>query len=130
MNNLWMENYPKLMVQHLRIEELDHYPILSLMNKKTFKGIRPFRFLQVWTTGITSIRVVNDAWNLDAIGGLYDHRLSRSLQDTSRALWKWNIEVFGYAQSTIKDLDWELKTMQKDNIEYEMHMTILDNLRM
>lgn len=44
-NTLWMEIYPEVIIKHLRMEISDHCPILILINKKTFKGFRSFRFL-------------------------------------------------------------------------------------
>lgn len=43
---------------------------------------------------------------------MHGHRLNRSLRDMSRALSKWNREVFGYAHTKIKALEVELENFQ------------------
>lgn len=128
-NNIWMGNFPDSSVHYLRMEELDHCPISILSNKRAVKGTRPFRFLHAWTTDDSSIQVINEAWNLNSRGRMHNHRLMQSLNATTKALRKWNREIFGFAQFKIKDLEGELETLQRNNVNHDRQRTILANLK-
>lgn len=128
-NNMWIEMYLETRVHRLRTEVLDHCPILILTKKKTYKDRRLFRFLQAWTTYLSCKQVVNEAWNIDGRGGMFGHRLSRSLLDTSWALRIWNKDVFGYAEVAIKNLERELENLHLNNSDCDRQRDILESLK-
>lgn len=114
-NNGWLEVFPMALNRHLRYEESDYCPLLLSLNTKENKNYRPFRFFQTWLSVPSSRLVVNKAWSSDLNRRMHYHRLSRSLVCTSRALKKWNREIFGFAHIKIKDLEKELETLQSSD---------------
>lgn len=59
--------------------------------------------------------MVHNVWNEDKLEGMHGHRSNRSLQKTSYRLKKWNIEYFGYADTKVKNLEWELEKLQNND---------------
>lgn len=60
-NKNWVELHPLALVKHLRTEESDHCPIILQLETKVNKAKKQFRFLQAWTTDVSSLYVVNIA---------------------------------------------------------------------
>lgn len=97
-NHLWLDKFPKALVEHLTAESSDHCSIILRMDEELLAQ--------------TSFQVVKDAWEEDWKDGMEWHKLRKSLFNTYKPLKKWNMEKFGFAQYQIKDLEKELDTIQ------------------
>lgn len=114
-NSDWISLYPSELIEHLRTENSDHMPILIQTTAMENKGIRPFKFLEAWTTDDSSNSVIQEGWNGDTRGGMAEHKIKRALTHTSKALSKWNKESFGFAQANITRLEGELERIQRED---------------
>lgn len=110
-SDTWVEAQPEASISHLRTEISDHSPILLTTTHKIINLHRPFKFFQAWTSRNSCETVISKAWNSDQLGGMHCHRMNKTLQNTSKALKRWNRETFGYAHVKRKEL--ELETLEK-----------------
>lgn len=112
-NKDWLEIFEEAMVEHLNSEASDYAPILlSTDGGEVRTGMRPFQFLEMWITNMSSHNVVQRAWDLQVRGGMETHKVLRRLQATAKALREWNRNHFGYTQERIKMLEHELELVQ------------------
>lgn len=79
------------------------------------KDIIPFGFLKVWISDVSNHVVVQEAWNNGIYNGLEWFKFLQILNDTSKALKRWNRDHFGYAYKKIAKLEQELKNLQEMN---------------
>ncbi|KAL5537788.1 hypothetical protein UlMin_045384 [Ulmus minor] len=93
-NEEWWSLFPNANLQILPQTTSDHHPqLLSCFGHNMFSK-RPFRFEATWVEDCRSYWVENHAW------ALRNHlrpssRLLNKLQDTRRALSRWNKDQFG-----------------------------------
>lgn len=85
-------------MKHLLMEASDHAPLFLLIMDEPDGGEKPFRFFQAWTRDPSSFDVVKGTWNSPIRGGMEAHKLGRKLNNTARALSRWNKSHFGMAQ--------------------------------
>lgn len=57
------------------------------------------------------------------------HRLNGSLRETSKALSKWNKEVFGFAHINIKNREKELEILQIADLDHDKKLEIMEDLK-
>ncbi|POO02678.1 hypothetical protein TorRG33x02_016640 [Trema orientale] len=83
----------------------------------------PFHFLDAWTRDFTCKLVIEEAWRI-AVRGFRSFQLVVKMNNTKKALKKWNKENFGFCQDKLRilnDLFLEVQTriLSQANIALE-----------
>lgn len=60
---------------------------------------------------------------------MFSHRLNRSLRETSKALSKWNKEIFELAHVIIKNQEKKLENLQLADSNYGKQLEIMEDLK-
>ena len=109
----WRLTYLKASVSHLEAIQLDHAPILFVLNPTGPFAHRPFRFEVAWIRDPGCYDIINNAWNQDS-SGIDFTRLYQKQEVMRRAFHTWNRKVFGHCQDRISMLLSKIKEIQTE----------------
>ncbi|XP_020205375.1 uncharacterized protein LOC109790601 [Cajanus cajan] len=113
----WSAHWGARFVEVILRDVSDHCPLI--LNHKVLNwGPKSFRFNNCWLSHCGIERVVRSAWEKQVRGSWAAQRIRGNLLNVKNALKKWNIEVFGNVDTTIKSLTNELKELDAKNEEY------------
>uniref|UniRef100_A0A803Q2T5 Reverse transcriptase domain-containing protein n=1 Tax=Cannabis sativa TaxID=3483 RepID=A0A803Q2T5_CANSA len=111
----WLTVCPEGGVRNLPITSSDHGAMVfdSIMCKT--KGFRPFRFFEAWFEDPSCWEVIKEAWCRD---NQENDRgsIGKSINRTQSALRWWSKNVFGDCDNKIKELEFELQTLQSKEV--------------
>ena len=107
----WRTLFPNASVVHLGAINSDHTPLIIDTNPSEEFFPRPFRFEAIWTRDPRCSGVINEAWNRE-VQGAPCYKLYRKQSNTTKALKKWNREVFGNCQTKISELSSLIEKVQ------------------
>ena len=93
----------KATIYHLGTINLDHAPLLVDTNPVECFCPHPFRFETIWVRDPHCGGVIRRAWDSVVVGS-QAFILCHKQMLTTKALKRWNREVFGYYNTMIKDL--------------------------
>ncbi|XP_075095162.1 uncharacterized protein LOC142173464 [Nicotiana tabacum] len=85
---------PTIEVEHLIRTGSDHAPLLMTYGVQITNFVKPFRFLNFWTTHATFMDVVRQNWEADFIGDPF-LMFKQNIKRVKAALSKWSRETFG-----------------------------------
>ena len=108
----WFAMFPTMCETHLVTPSSDHAPLLfHASNKKMrMRGYKKsFRFENMWVRHEGCAEVVKEAWQQEQIANLED--LAKGLENCGKLLNKWNREVFGNIQVSLKQKEKELEEL-------------------
>jgi hypothetical protein len=119
----WRCMFPKARVRHLVAPCSYHNPILLDTHLENLKLSRPFRFEAMWTRDESSVKVVEEAWNIP-VEGSQSFKLAKKQRRVCQDFKKWNRTCFSYTRSRIKELealiaDLQQKNPSQENLEIE-----------
>ena len=109
----WRLAYPKASVSHLEAIQLDHAPILFVLNPTEPFTHRPFHFEVAWIRDPRCYDIINNAWNQDSSSTNFT-RLYQKQEAMRRALHTWNRKVCGHYQDKISMLLSKIKEIQTE----------------
>ena len=107
----WRLSFPNASVFHLGAINSDHAPLLIDTNPADDFCPRPFRFEAMWVRDLRCGGVIRKAWST-VVTGSHAFVLCRKQSITSKALSKWNKEVFGNCNLKIKELTASITELQ------------------
>nr|XP_027098901.1 uncharacterized protein LOC113718182 [Coffea arabica] len=81
-------------VEHLARNPSDHAPLQISFATRLDNKLRPFRFLDVWTSKADLLEVIRGAWDRP-VNGAPLRVLCLKLMATRRAIQEWNKHIFG-----------------------------------
>lgn len=128
MNIQWHEILPRACIFHLPAMKSVHNPLLFNVDEERQQLPRPLRFMEDWTRDDGSKMIVTHAWK-SFDGRNHNSQIMRKLNETTKALQKWNQEVFGFIQTRIKKLQQELdliqqKELTEENLQIEVNIQL------
>ncbi|CAM8916564.1 unnamed protein product [Rhodiola kirilowii] len=105
-DDLWVQKYPKSVIQHLVSHHSDHCPILLNIDEGEMVQERQFRFESMWMRDSGLVDIVNKSWNVS--GNMHD-----KLSQLSQQLKVWNKKSFGNVGDHLKRLKEELDAVRQ-----------------
>ncbi|KAH0666513.1 hypothetical protein KY285_027719 [Solanum tuberosum] len=92
-NNLFLDLYGNLWVQHLARTGSDHAPLQLTCGASKGNIVKPFRFLKFWTEREDFKKVVEQNWVAESSDDIFV-QLKQKQKRTKKALAKWSKEKF------------------------------------
>ncbi|PON69501.1 hypothetical protein TorRG33x02_259270 [Trema orientale] len=85
------------------IKESDHAPLILDTHLEREKVSTPFRFLDAWSRDHSCRQLIEEAWRI-SVSEFRSSRLVLKMDNTKKALKKWNRECFGFCQDKLRIL--------------------------
>ncbi|VFQ83814.1 unnamed protein product [Cuscuta campestris] len=112
-NQSAIEAFKEINLTHLSKTTSDHKPLLIQCKEQGFKGPKPFRFLNVWTTHHSFLEVVSNYWaHSPRTGGMTG--FASKLKGLKPVLAHWSKNHFGNIFKEVKDNEIKAARAQED----------------
>lgn len=102
----WLEKF-KLLQWGLPRPISDHCPI-ALRDDSRDWGPRPFRFMDMWLSNPSCMKLAKDTWNEVQVNGWAGFMIMQKLKAVKDRLKVWNKEVFGDVNLALQQIEAEL----------------------
>ncbi|CAM8880508.1 unnamed protein product [Rhodiola kirilowii] len=100
-DELWVDRYPNMTVQHLTSHHSDHSPLFLNLDGVINVQEKPFKFESMWMRDASITDTINRNWNPNG-------RISEKLSHLSQHLQIWNKKSFGNVGNQLRRLKEEL----------------------
>ncbi|KAL9663716.1 hypothetical protein QQ045_019107 [Rhodiola kirilowii] len=100
-DELWVDRYPKMTIQHLTSHHSDHSPLFLNLDGVINVQEKPFKFESMWMRDASITDTINRNWNPNG-------RISEKLSHLSQHLQIWNKKSFGNVGNQLRRLKEEL----------------------
>lgn len=107
----WKMRFPNAEVVHHVASTSNHNPIELNLFYNPSPGPKPFRFFEAWSGDPRCSEVIKEAWNR-VNGTPPGVKFCSRIKRIEIALKRWNKEIFGFCQESIKDLENKLNAIR------------------
>ncbi|XP_070015166.1 uncharacterized protein [Nicotiana sylvestris] len=114
-NNDWLQKFSDTTVTHLVRTGSDHAPLLISFFNTLQEPQKYFRFLDLWTGHEGFMDIVEQAWNIQVVGGPM-WKLHLKLKNVCKMLSNWSKNSLGNIFDKTKELQSKLEYIEQNSL--------------